>query len=359
MAPLRTVSECYALAAQDLGGAPPEWLMLLPATATVRLRDGRVFASAGAEAVVAEWRREGLDLPVDLNHAEVYSAPYGGDSPAYGWVTAMEVREGAVFGRVEWTPEGRETITARRYRYYSPTFLIAARATGRREIVGITSVALVNRPALPEVSALAREDNNMDNKDRIRAALGLADDATEQQVLDAIAGLRQPPAAAPAQQRQSGTPASGTAAGGTPAAGAAPAAGAGAGADGAGQGQGMVPLADYQLVAARARTAEESLRTRAEADLTAEAAAAVDGAIEARKIAPMSRDYHLEGCRSRADIDRFKAFAAAAPAMLQEQAAAGAQPNEAGADRRTPEQIEVDRQLGVDGSAEPQDGARA
>lgn len=353
MAPLRTVSECYALAAQDLGGAPPEWLMLLPATATVRLRDGRVFASAGAEAIVAEWRREGLDLPVDLNHAEVHSAPYGGDSPAYGWVTAMEVREGAVWGRVEWTAEGRDTITARRYRYYSPTFLIAARATGRREIVGITSVALVNRPALPEVSALAREDNNMDNKDRIRAALGLADDATEQQVLDAVARLRQPPAAAPAQQRQDGTPASGAAAGGTPAAGAAPAADAGAGADG---GQGMVPMADYQLVAARARTAEESLRTRAEADLRAEAAAAVDGAIEARKIAPMSRDYHLEGCRSRADIDRFKAFAEAAPAMLQEQAAAGQPPN---ADSRSPEQIEVDRQLGVDGSAEPQDGAQA
>ena len=352
MAPLRTVTECYALAARELGGAPPEWLMLLPATATVRLRDGRAFASAGAEAVVAEWRREGLDLPVDLNHAEIHFAPYGGDSPAYGWVTAMEVREGAVWGRVEWTAEGRETITARRYRYYSPTFLVAAGAAGGQEIVGITSVALVNRPAMRESSALAREENNT-MRNQVRAALGLADEATEQQVLDAIARLKQPPAVAPAQQQQDGTPASGAAAGGTPAAGAAPGAGAGTGADGAGQGQGMVPLADYQLVAARARTAEESLRARNEADLKAEAAAAVDAAIEARKIAPMSRDYHLATCRSRTDIDRFKAFAEAAPAMLQEQVAAGAQPNDAGADRRSPEEIEVDRQLGVEPEGAP------
>ena len=337
MAAPRSVPECYALAAQELGGEPPEWLLLLPAGPAVRLRDGRAFASAGAAAVVAEWQRQGLDLPVDLNHAEVHFAPYGGDSPAYGWVTAMEVRAGAAWGRVEWTDEGRQTITARRYRYYSPTFSVMRTARGGREIVGITSVALVNRPALPGIAALAREESNM--KDGIRAALGLAEEATEQQVVEAIALLKQPPAtAAPAAaQSQAGAPA---------ADGAAPAAG-----------QETVPVADYQLVAARARTAEDALRARDEADLKAEAEAAVDGAVRERKIAPASRGYHLEGCRTRTDLDRFKAFAASAPELIPAGSAAPA--GQPPTDSRSPEEIEVDRQLGTDSRAGQAAGAPA
>lgn len=338
----------YALAARDLGQPPAEWILLLPAGDAVLLRDGRAYGSAGAEAVVAEWRRQKLDLPVDLNHAEMWRAPYGGDSPAYGWVTAMEVRNGGeVWGRVEWTDEGRRMVESRRYRYYSPTFSLTETAGGSYEIGGITSVALVNRPALPDVEALAREDNRSMG-DRIRAALGLADEATEQQVLDAIA--QRSPAAGNAPAAGNGPPAGAAPAAAAP---AAPAAAEPAAAEPAERRTTTVPLADYQLVAARARTAEEALQARDEADLKTAAAAAVDAAIEGRKIAPASREYHLANCRTRADLDRFKTFAAGAPELIAAGSAApaGAQ-NAAGAgEARTPEDIEVGRQMGFDEEA--------
>ena len=356
--------ECCALDPRELGSDPPEWILLLPAGSPVRLRDGRTFASAGAEAVIAGWRRGIVDLPVDIDHASTWSD----GAPAYGWVTAMEARDGAVWGRVEWTNEGRQTITSRRYRYYSPTFSIRATADALgREIYGIQSLALVNRPALPGIPALAREES-YHMGDRIRAALGLPDDATEQQVVDAIAAQRGQPRAvdyparirqrlglastagdeqvlaalegAPAAAPAAGEAASATAAAAAPAtggdaAGAAPAAtepasAAAAAVAPAEQRQAMVPLADYQVLAARTRTAEETLRARDEADLQAAAAEAVDGAIRDRKVSPASRAYHLETCRTRADVDRFKAFAATAPELVATASAAPSGPPPAG-----------------------------
>ncbi len=110
--------------------SPPEWIMLVPA-GRIEAVDGRVFFNDVPEAVVAAFARHGLELPIDVNHkSEV--APAGEETPAMGWITALEVREGAIWARVEWTPRGREALEKREYRYISPAFYHDE--AGRRQI---------------------------------------------------------------------------------------------------------------------------------------------------------------------------------------------------------------------------------
>ena len=111
----------------------------------------------------------------------------------------------------------------------------------------------------------------------------------------------------------------------------------------------MVPRADYDVVAARANTAETALAQRAADDLRTEAEGLVDAAIRDGKVAPSSRGYHLETCRTREDVDRFKAFAAAAPVVLAANSAAapaGAPPNTG--EQWEPEQQRLIRAAGLD-----------
>ena len=311
--------ELHALAARPIGDGPPEWIVLVPAGDEVRTRDGRAWRSPGADALIAAHARQDLMLPVDLNHSEIYVAPFGGDSPAYGWVTELEKRDDAVWGKVEWTEAGLTEVRTLRYRYYSPCFAVALSTDGTQTIEVLTSVALCNRPAL-RVAALARQEEFM--ADPIREKLGLADGASEQEVLDAIdrrtAAAAQPPAGQPPGQPAAAAP-------------------------------DMVPRADYDVVAARANTAETALAQRAADDLRTEAEGLVDAAIRDGKVAPSSRGYHLETCRTREDVDRFKAFAAAAPVVLAANSAAapaGAPPNTG--EQWEPEQQRLIRAAGLD-----------
>lgn len=306
----------YALAARDLGQPPAEWILLLPAGAEVQLRDGRAFGSVGAAAVVAEFRRQGLDLPVDLNHSEAWRAPFGGDSPAYGWVTAMEVRGSEVWGRVEWTDEGRELLQSRKYRYYSPTFSLTEAPTGGGEIYAITSVALVNRPAMPGARALARDEANQEESMKeIAKALGLPESATEAEIVARI-GARGAGTAAAQNQPVN-----------------------------------MVPKADYDAVLARAEAAEGQVQQTAADELRREAETVVTAAISKGVAAPSSREFWLGLCATRDGLNSVKGHLETAPQVVNNTAtagaaAAGAAP--AAAETRTPEEIEVSRQIGFD-----------
>ena len=304
----------YALAARDLGQPPAEWILLLPAGDELTLRDGRVFGSSGAEAVVAAFRAQPLELPVDLNHAEAHRAPRGEESPAYGWVTAMEVRGAEVWGRVEWTDAGRALLEARKYRYYSPAFSL----NGNNEIRAIEGVALVNRPALPGVRALAHNQEEESMKE-IAKALGLPESATEAEIVARIGARGAGTAAAQAQD-----------------------------------GVNMVPKADYDAVLARAEAAEGRVQQTAADELRREAETVVTAAISKGVAAPSSKEFWLGLCATRDGLNSVKGHLETAPQVVNNTATAGAATAGAAppaADARTPEDIEVDRQMGFDKEA--------
>lgn len=131
---------------------PPEWIELVPAGPVVSAVDGRKFRNTNPQKVVERFNADPNDLPIDYEHASEIKGPKGEEAPAAGWITKLEVREGAIWARVEWTPRGVASLSTREYRYLSPAFMHGKDG----EIIEFTSAGLTNRPAL-RMPALARE----------------------------------------------------------------------------------------------------------------------------------------------------------------------------------------------------------
>lgn len=176
-------------------GTVPDWIELIPAGDTVSGRDARAWVNSQPQNIIDAFTSRAMDIPLDWEHASELKAPQGERAPAAGWIKALEIRDGAIWGRVVWTKEGSSDVAAQRYRYLSPVFQFTKES---REIVALTSVALTNQPNLL-LAALNREtpsstpnhqlENDMQLPIAICQALGLTADATEAQVVSAIGKL--------------------------------------------------------------------------------------------------------------------------------------------------------------------------
>ena len=126
--------------------APPEHIKIFtrPINGEISARDGRVFKASDVDAIIAATRARQLDVVIDFDHASELKAPKGDRAPAAGWIKAFENRSGEIWARVEWTSEAARAVRAGEYRFVSPAF----KTDKDKNIMFITSVALVNQPAL-------------------------------------------------------------------------------------------------------------------------------------------------------------------------------------------------------------------
>jgi phage I-like protein len=281
-----------------LDGSVPDWIELLPAGPDIRGADGRTWTLPDPAAVVAAFEDRAAPLVVDWEHASEHRARHGLDAPAAGWIDRLQVRNGAVWGRVTWTEKAAAQIAGREYRFLSPVFTYEK--AGAR-IVQLISVGLTNQPNLP-LTALNREESPMSFPTAVCKALGLAHDADEADVLTAIAGLNTDLAAArnraeaPALER-------------------------------------FVPRADYDAALARASNAEQRLTAIEAERRAASIQTLLDRALAERKIVPATVDYYRAMCQTQDGIAQFEAFLTQAPAII----GAGSGPNAAPAPTGTPE----------------------
>lgn len=193
-----------AMASLDLPSADgvPDWIHLLPTSSgDVRTFDGRgPYQIADAAAVIAASfsadPRDAKGLIVDENHASLLAAPKGGPSPARGKIVEMEARADGIWGRVEWTPSGAALMADSAYRGISP--VVMHDTQGR--VLRIKNASLVNYPNLRGMVALHQE--NPMNWANIAKALGLAEDASEDQIIAAITDLKKPEDGAAALQAE-------------------------------------------------------------------------------------------------------------------------------------------------------------
>ncbi|MEW6595658.1 MAG: phage protease [Thermodesulfobacteriota bacterium] len=277
----------------------PEWIMLLPAGPEISGRDGRAWRLDDPQAVVEMFAAQGLDLPVDIEHATEIKGPNGEPAPAVGWVKALEARDGQVWGRVEWTTEGGFAVGDRRYRYISPVFIYDKTS---KQILRLTSVALTNQPNLA-VQALNREEQTQHEEEpamkKIYAALGLAETATEQEALNAIEKMRGDLATATNRAESPSL-------------------------------DKFVPRADHDAALARAGNAEKKLGEMQAAQLEKEIETEVGDALKAGKITPATADYHKAQCRQEGGLDRFRDFVKAAPVIGDASGLDGKSPDDGG-----------------------------
>lgn len=254
--------------------AAPDWVQLVPAGPRIMGRDGRWWMMSDAQAV-ADRYDPSKEPQIDIEHASEIKAPMGEPALAVGWIKGIEVRDGALWGRVEWTPLGAEIVASRGYRYLSPVFTYD-HVSG--EIGRIVSAGLTNQPNL-EMAALNRsEETQMDRA--VLEALGLPTTAT---AADAVVAINAMQTARDTALNAAQTP----------------------------DPTRFVPAADHQLALNRITAFETAEATRRDAEILA----SVDAAIAAGKVAPASKDFHVAACRAEGGFDRFKAYIGNAPVI--------------------------------------------
>lgn len=173
------------LAALDATGKPPEWIKVAPA-GRVTTRDGRSYAFDAA-ALVARFKADGVNIPLDLDHSVQRKAAFGEAATLAGWIAELEARADGLYARVEWLEPGKAALAARTHRYVSPTFPHTDDGTA----TWLHSVALVPAPALA-MPAVASADGTQENPlmlKKIAVALGLTETADEATCLGAITSL--------------------------------------------------------------------------------------------------------------------------------------------------------------------------
>ena len=267
---------CFALDQNESADlSTPQWRELIPApnaNGVVQGRDGRWWRMSDPDAVAESFD---IELPIDVNHAVELRAPQGNDSPARGWVEALEVRNNAIWGRIAWNADGRSAIAGKQYRYLSPVFRFDPVT---KEIQRLTSVALVNEPNFNLALNHATDQENTIVDEAIRKALGLSENATADQAVTAINALNTKASASTNLDN-------------------------------------YVPRADYNVALNRATTAEASLAQHKKDQHQAEVDAVIDAAMKAGKITPATVDYHKACCAAEGGLDRFKAFVKEAPVI--------------------------------------------
>jgi len=166
----------------------PEEIRILP-YGHVESRKGPFEVDELSYKEISQYFKERkLDVVIDYEHQTLE----GVQAPAAGWVKSLSYKPGdGIYGIVEWTDKAKEYLKSKEYRYLSP--VIARRKTDGRA-VQLHSIGLTNTPAIDGMEAIVNSlntkfgGNEMDLK-QIALALGLGEDATEEQIIEAIKSL--------------------------------------------------------------------------------------------------------------------------------------------------------------------------
>jgi phage I-like protein len=262
----------------DKDGKAPSRIMLIPKGPKIRGWDGRSWNLKNPAVIVQAFKRRGIQLPVDFEHSTHLKAPKGERADAVGYITGLEVVNGALWGDVDWNEDGRSAIEGKKYKYISPAWP----PSGDRSVKELLSAGLTNEPnlSMPALNAAGHEADmpyEVAHPD-ILEALGMDDDAGPQDCVDAINALKP---------------------------------------TGNATRRGFVPKADYTQVLNRATVAETALAEIGKRDFTARKTAAVDKAITDGHLAPASKGYHLNSIKTEADLVEFNAFVPTQPKLVE------------------------------------------
>lgn len=295
-------------------GKAPEWIELIPAGPTVLGRDGRtwLFDDLAQGLVLDAFTSRGIDMVVDWEHASEILAPAGQPAPASGWVDQLEIRDGALWGHIAWTPTAAAQVASREYRFLSPVFDYDL---AFMRISRMVSVGLTNKPNL-FLTALNHEaqEHHVPLPIALCSALGIAESATENEAIAAATQLKAAAAARNSEQPDLNR---------------------------------FVPRPDFDAMQTRALNAEAAVVTHQRAERDSAINVEIDAALKAGKITPATVDYHRAACSEQGGLDRFREYVKAAPSVADPTDLGNRQP-ETTATALNAEQQAVCAQFGLD-----------
>jgi phage I-like protein len=249
----------------------PEWITVFPKGGAIATRDGRSYQIDSA-SLIAAFTGDGIDIPVDVNHATDAAGIFGGRADAMGWIAELRASKGGgVEARVEWLEEGEALIKSRKYRYTSPTFYHdkSGRATRLKAVALVTAPALANQTAL--AAARARSTSKTETSmNQIAEALGLQAGASEAECLSSLTALR----------------------------------------------AGLVPKADHEQALAQLSAATTEVAALKAASREAKVGVLIEAALTAKKILPAEKEHYMALCSTDEGLEQVsKLFAAKVPVL--------------------------------------------
>jgi hypothetical protein len=133
-----------------------------------------------------------LGLPVYIGHPdhEKFKDVYK-DRSAYGRVKKLEAREEGLFANVKWNERGKKLIENEEFSCPSVNWGMVKRSDAWHP-VRLKSIGLTNEPNLPVPAiTLANEETKIMDRNKLIKHYGLAADATDEQIEQAMANERQ------------------------------------------------------------------------------------------------------------------------------------------------------------------------
>ncbi len=147
--------------------------------------------TADLENLVANWKAGGSrEVLLDIDHESLDPAKR---TEAAAWVGGLHLDAEGLWGTPRYTEVGNAAITSGRYRYISPVWTTEEVGADALRPVVLTSAALTNRPNIKTLHSVANSAplsvQPTTTMNAIAQALGLAETATEEEILAAIRAL--------------------------------------------------------------------------------------------------------------------------------------------------------------------------
>ncbi len=166
------------------------------------------LTAEAAQAIIRLAAARSTDIAIDYEHQTLYAEKNGQPAPAAGWVDprSLEFRDDGLYGGIAWTAKARAAITPgpngepAEYLYLSPVFPYDANGVP----LDLLHLALTNTPAIDEGAAqlaaarmaithdVTNDAQEIDTvkREQLIQTLGLAAEATDEQIDTAIAALK-------------------------------------------------------------------------------------------------------------------------------------------------------------------------
>jgi phage I-like protein len=153
------------------------------------------------KAMVDRLIAEGGPLLVDYDH---FSYDTTKPSEAAGWLTQLEAREDGLWAKIEWTDMGAAAVLNKRYRFVSPVWYpdecepVANKSDAIRPL-RLDSIAITNSPNLKGMRPLSNRGTGIepmkhragdDQMNELKTLLGLAEAATDADVVAAVKAMK-------------------------------------------------------------------------------------------------------------------------------------------------------------------------
>jgi len=308
----RIQSACCVMALNAAGNGPVRVINLIPKPledGTVPGRDGRYWKLSNIEALISASNTAlaAQHAPLDEGHKMFYSP----DAPAFGWFNSFSTnKDGGIDGECELNDLGLSAVNNKHYRYASVVFDFDLETL---EILVIRGAGLTNNQNL-QVQALntqlpAGTGNNKEDGmlKALLVALGLKEDATQDQALNAIQDLQRAKTALNAQGE-------------------------------------MVPKQQLIDATTALNTAKDELKTLKGAAFKEKVKSALNKAQTDGKLTPAARAKWEPSITDETALNNFNAVMDASPVLTKEQLPAGEQP--AGGTALNEAELTIGKQFG-------------